>query len=168
MITLTITSIPTPLGPMLAGAGGGALSLLEFARPDGEEEQLRTFAHRTGARLRPGHDEVTRRVARELDDYFEGRLREFTIPIAMIGTAFQRRAWAALREIPYGQTRSYGEQAESMGRKRAVRAVGAANGANRIAIVVPCHRVIGADGRLTGYGAGLWRKERLLALETTV
>ncbi len=102
---------------------------------------------------------------RQLDEYFRGRRRRFDLPLAPSGTAFQLSAWTALRDIPYGATRSYGEQARAMGQPRAVRAVGAANGRNPIPIVVPCHRVIGGDGRLAGYAGGLDIKRFLLDLE---
>ncbi len=151
--TLTLARIDTPLGEMVAGATPTALLLLEFTRP--------------GLELPGewGRNHLLDRTARELEEYFAGRRREFTVPLELGGTPFQRQAWESLLRIPYGETRSYSEQAADMGRHRAVRAVGRANGANRIALIVPCHRVIGADGTLTGYGAGVWRKERLLALE---
>jgi len=102
---------------------------------------------------------------RELDAYFAGELRRFTVPLAPRGTDFQRRVWKALTEIPFGQTRSYGQQAAMIGQPSAVRAVGSANGKNPIGIIVPCHRVIGANGTLTGYAGGLHNKELLLKLE---
>ena len=101
----------------------------------------------------------------ELRRYFEGELRRFETPLDLRGTAFQQKVWAALLTIPYGETRSYGEQARIIGEPSAVRAVARATGDNRIAIVIPCHRVVGADGSLTGYGGGLWRKRWLLDLE---
>ncbi len=104
-------------------------------------------------------------AARELDEYFAGERRRFTVPLAPHGTPFQQRVWAQLREIPYGTTCSYGELARRIGDPAAVRAVAAANGRNPISIIVPCHRVIGADGALVGYGGGLHRKEFLLRLE---
>lgn len=102
---------------------------------------------------------------RQLRAYFEGRLRDFDLPLDLQGTPFQKQVWRALLTIPYGQTRSYGQVAEALGSPSAVRAVGSANGANPIPIVVPCHRVIGAGGRLVGYGGGLALKQRLLELE---
>lgn len=102
---------------------------------------------------------------RELDAYFLGKLRAFTMPLAPLGTDFQKRAWIALTKIPYGETRSYGQQAHSIGSPAAVRAIGSANGKNPIGIIVPCHRVIGANGSLTGYAGGLHNKEFLLKLE---
>jgi methylated-DNA-[protein]-cysteine S-methyltransferase len=107
-------------------------------------------------------------AARQLDAYFAGTLRQFDLPLAPAGTPFQRRVWQGLREIPYGETVSYGELARRIGRPSAVRAVGAANGQNPLAIVIPCHRVIGSDGRLVGYGGGLAAKSALLALERRI
>jgi O-6-methylguanine DNA methyltransferase len=104
-------------------------------------------------------------VQAELNAYFEGRLQEFTLPLQTSGTAFQEAVWRVLLTIPYGQTCSYADVAHKIGQPSAVRAVGHANGDNRISILVPCHRVIGSDGKLTGYGGGLWRKKYLLALE---
>ena len=108
---------------------------------------------------------VTREAARQLRAYFAGQLRRFDLPLDMQGTEFQLRVWHELERIPYGETRSYRQIAEAVGAPRAVRAVGAANGANPIPIVVPCHRVIGANGKLVGYGGGLPLKKRLLELE---
>ena len=104
-------------------------------------------------------------VKTELDDYFNDKLRQFTLPIEAPGTEFQESVWQALLRIPYGEMRSYATIAEEIGQPTAVRAVGRANGDNRIAIIIPCHRVVSADGELTGYGGGLWRKEYLLSLE---
>ncbi len=108
---------------------------------------------------------TVRQAARELEEYFAGRRRRFTVPLALRGTAFQLRAWAALCAIPYGETRSYAQQAAAIGSPRACRAVGMANHRNPVIILVPCHRVIGADGSLVGYGGGLEVKRALLALE---
>jgi O-6-methylguanine DNA methyltransferase len=115
-------------------------------------------------RLEPNNP-VLLEAIRELTAYFQGELREFTIPLEMEGTEFQKRVWCALQTIPYGETCSYRDLAETIGASKAVRAVGAANGANPLAIIVPCHRVIGANGKLTGYGGGLPLKQRLLELE---
>jgi len=104
-------------------------------------------------------------VCRQLDDYFAGRCQRFELRLAPSGTAFQQAVWRALLDIPYGQTSSYGQLARRIDRPKAVRAVGAANGANPIAVIIPCHRVIGSDGSLTGFGGGLARKELLLRLE---
>lgn len=150
---------------MLVGATDEALCLLEFADRRALETQIDRIRRRLGAVLVPGETDLVRQAADELGRYFAGELRKFTVPLATPGTDFQREVWMQLRTIPYGQTRSYGEQARQIGRPTAVRAVARANGDNRIAIIIPCHRVIGSDGKLTGYGGGLWRKQRLLELE---
>ena len=102
---------------------------------------------------------------KQIEEYFDGKRKEFSIPLAIVGTTFQKQAWLALQAIPYGETRSYKEQAEFIGNPKAIRAVARANGDNRIAIIIPCHRVIGANGELVGYGGGLWRKRYLIELE---
>lgn len=108
---------------------------------------------------------VLEAAVEQLAAYFAGDLKEFDLPLAAVGTPFQQKVWAQLTRIPYGETWSYLEVAKRLGDAKAVRAVGLANGRNPIAIIVPCHRVIGANGKLTGYAGGLWRKERLLSLE---
>ena len=117
--------------------------------------------HAAGSEIPP----LLRRAAEELGEYLAGRRRDFTLPLDPSGSDFQRQVWQALRSIPYGQTRTYGQIAEQIGRRRAARAVGMANNRNPIAILIPCHRVIGSDGSMTGYAAGIAIKERLLALE---
>jgi len=107
-------------------------------------------------------------IERQIKLYLQGKLEQFMIPIVITGTNFQKKVWNKLMEIPYGSTISYGELASSIGNRKAMRAVGAANGANSIAVIIPCHRVIRADGHLQGYGGGLWRKKRLLDLEIDV
>ena len=129
--------------------------------------------HMTGQRHRPPEETFGSpdprpftEAVRQLDAYFAGELTEFDLPLHLVGTPFQLRVWEELRRIPYGETRTYGELAEALGSPGASRAVGLANGKNPIGIVVPCHRVIGAGGGLTGYGGGLDRKQRLLAFES--
>lgn len=155
----------SPLGPLLAGAVEEGLCLLEFAERRMLERQLATLARRFGAALLPGGHRHLDQVERELERYFAGGGAGFATPLALEGTPFQLRVWEELRRIPSGATISYGELAARIGQPSASRAVARANGDNRVAILVPCHRVIGADGRLTGYGGGLWRKQRLLELE---
>ncbi len=162
---ITVATLESPLGTLLAGATPDALVVLEFERPDDPERQLADLTRMVGSPAVSGENEVTERVAAELREYFDGQRREFTVLLELRGTPFQREVWESLRRIPYGETRSYGQQALSIGRPKAVRAVAQANGANRVSLIVPCHRVIGADGSLTGYGAGVWRKEKLLELE---
>ena len=160
-----VDRVATPLGPMLVGATDGALCLLEFVDRRALPSQIKRIRSRLKAVFVPGANAVVKTTADQIAEYFEGRRQAFELPIAVAGTPFQQDVWDALRAIPYGETRSYGELARSMGRPAAVRAVGKANGDNALAIVVPCHRVVGSDGRLVGYGGGLWRKKRLLELE---
>jgi len=123
---------------------------------------------REGIQVKDGGSKYNDTVAGELDEYFAGRLHEFTVPLDLRGTPFQRQVWELLRGIPYGETRSYSQIAHALGRPAAVRAVGGANARNPVSIIVPCHRVIGSDGTLTGYGGGLDKKEALLKLEARV
>ena len=162
---VTVTRIPTPLGPMVAAATDEALCLLEFADRRMLETQVSRVARRLGALFVPGDNAVLDRTAAQLGEYFGGSRRSFDVPLDLPGTPFQEAVWQALREVPHGESVAYGELARRIGRPSAVRAVARANGDNRVAVLVPCHRVVGADGALTGYGGGLWRKRALLALE---
>lgn len=146
---------------LVASAAG--IRAIEFA-PVGQPS--RPLA--AGARQATGPVPLLVEAVLQLEAYFRGELREFQLPLDFEGTEFQKRVWRELLTIPYGQTRSYSQIAQAIGSPQAVRAVGAANGANPIAIVVPCHRVIGANGRLVGYGGGLPLKKRLLELEGVV
>jgi AraC family transcriptional regulator of adaptative response/methylated-DNA-[protein]-cysteine methyltransferase len=118
------------------------------------------------AEFLPGSDKKFEELYTQINEYFEGQRKKFTLPLDIRGTPFQEKAWSALLKIPYGETRSYADQARAVGNPAAVRAVAKANGDNRISIIIPCHRVIGSDGKLTGYGGGLWRKQYLLDLES--
>jgi AraC family transcriptional regulator of adaptative response/methylated-DNA-[protein]-cysteine methyltransferase len=162
---LAVERIPTPLGPMVAAAGERALLLLEFADRRMLETQLRGLGRRLRCAFVPGTNDVLRRTAAELKEYFAGERRAFDVPLETPGTPFQRAVWERLARIPAGRTVTYAALARDVGRAAAVRAVGRAVGDNRIAILLPCHRVVGASGSLTGYGGGLWRKRRLLELE---
>lgn len=158
-------ALDSPLGPLHAVAGDAGLALLEFAEPQRLDAQLAALRRHFDIEPQPGAHPLLHQLAGELDAYFAGQLRAFTTPLQMPGSPFQRRVWAALLQIPYGQTRSYEALAQTLGDGAATRAVGSANGANRLAIVVPCHRVLNKSGALGGYGGGLWRKQQLLALE---
>jgi AraC family transcriptional regulator of adaptative response/methylated-DNA-[protein]-cysteine methyltransferase len=160
--------IETPLGPLVAGATAAGVCLVEFTNRRMLEAQLRTLGHLFGVPLAPGDNDHLSVLRRELAEYFAGKLQTFTVPIVMPGTPFQERVWAGLCDIPYGETWSYDQLADAVGRPGAARAVGRANGLNRVSILVPCHRVVMKDGRLCGYGGGLWRKRRLLDLESAV
>jgi AraC family transcriptional regulator of adaptative response/methylated-DNA-[protein]-cysteine methyltransferase len=157
--------IETPLGPIAAGATAAKLCFLEFTDRRMLEAQLETLARRFRMPIAPGENAVIERKRDELERYFAGSLRRFSVPVEYPGTEFQTRVWKALLGIPYGETRSYEDIARAVGSPGAVRAVGSANGKNRIAIVIPCHRVVNKSGELGGYGGGLWRKRRLLDLE---
>jgi len=166
--SVTICRLPTPLGPMVAGSSESGICLLEFADRRMLPTQIKRIHQRLNCVFVPGESDLLTQLRRDLEAYFGGGLRRFNVPIDFFGTPFQESVWSELVRIPYGRTVSYGELAARIGRPSAVRAVARANGDNRIAIIVPCHRVVGSDGQLTGYGGGLWRKRRLLDLETGV
>lgn len=155
----------TPLGPMLALANDAGLHLLEFVDRRGLQRELETLRRRFSQYVVPGEHRNLDAIGRELDAYFSGKSLRFSTLLQLSGSVFQRGVWEALRRIPPGETRSYADIAAIVGRPSAVRAVGRANGDNKLAIIIPCHRVIGADGTLTGYGGGLWRKAWLLEHE---
>ncbi|WP_422365969.1 bifunctional transcriptional activator/DNA repair enzyme AdaA [Pelagibius sp.] len=154
--------IKTPLGPMIAVADQHALHLLEFFDRKALPRELVRLQSLTGAGIGIGRLSPTDQIEEELGLYFDGAKGGFAVPLALPGTPFERLVWRALQEIPLGETRSYAEMARAIGKPSAVRAMGRANGANQFAIVVPCHRVVAADGDLTGYGGGLWRKRWLI------
>ena len=162
---LTATWIETPLGPMLAIAGDRGLELLEFVDRRALETELRELRRSLGSAIVPGDHPILEQTRHELREYFEGRRQAFTMPLNQRGSDFQLKAWRALSRIPYGETRSYADMAREVESPAAVRAIGRVNGQNRIAIVVPCHRVIRSDGSLCGYGGGRWRKHWLLEHE---
>jgi AraC family transcriptional regulator of adaptative response/methylated-DNA-[protein]-cysteine methyltransferase len=159
---LTATWIESPLGPMLAIAGDAGLELLEFVDRRALETELRELRRSLGSAIVPGDHPILDLTSSQLREYFAGTRRTFDIPLKQRGSTFQLAAWKALCDIPYGETRSYTEMARTVGSPGAVRAIGRVNGQNQIAIVVPCHRVIRADGSLCGYGGGRWRKQWLL------
>lgn len=158
-------TIPSPLGPLRLGATRDGLCLLEFPDPIRIDAAHRGLDRWLGLPFVPGRNAHIDRAIVELDEYFAGRRRDFTVPLVAPGTAFERQVWAALGTIPYGVTWSYAELARSVGNPDAQRAVGMANGRNRIALLIPCHRVVNTGGALGGYGGGLWRKHWLLELE---
>ena len=165
---LTATWIESPLGPLLAIASDQGLELLEFVDRRALETELRELRRTLGAAVVPGDHAILRRTAEQLHEYFAGTRRDFDLPLAQRGSPFQLAAWQALRDIPYGATRSYTDMARRVGSPGAVRAIGRANGRNQIGIVIPCHRVIRADGSLCGYGGGRWRKQWLLDHEKAI
>jgi len=160
--------LDTPLSAMLAVASDEGLCLLEFVDRRALERQIATLRRRLRCAIVPGNNGHLDTIADELARYFKGTLTEFTVPVVLAGTPFQLAVWNRLRRIPHGQTLSYAQLAEDIRRPGAQRAVGRANGDNRIAIVIPCHRVVRADGALCGYGGGVWRKRWLLERERAV
>ena len=159
---ILMTRFTTPIGPMYACAVDDGVCMLEFTDRRMLETELEDIQKRLNARIITGENEHLVQLKKELAEYFDGRRKEFTVPLNAPGTLFQQAVWKELRNIPYGSTRSYQEQAAALNNPRAVRAVASANGMNRISIVIPCHRVIGKNGHLTGYGGGLERKKWLL------
>jgi AraC family transcriptional regulator of adaptative response/methylated-DNA-[protein]-cysteine methyltransferase len=165
---LVAEELASPLRPMLAVASERGVCLLEFLDRRAIATAVRDLRRRFRVPISPGSNEHLDRLRTELGEYFGGTRRRFDIPLDLAGTAFQRRVWNRLQEIPFGETVSYRRVAKEVGRVEAVRAVGQANGKNPVAIVVPCHRVVRTDGSLCGYGGGLWRKRWLLEHERGV
>ena len=161
------TWVESPLGPLMTAATSEGLCLLEFTDRNRLESQLATLQKLHRCAIVPGESKVLDQLKEELAEYFAGTRTQFTVPLVYRGTPFQTRVWDALRRIPYGETRSYIDLAQTIGAPQASRAVGHTNGLNRIAIVIPCHRVVNKSGELGGYGGGLWRKRLLLDLEQT-
>ncbi len=154
--------IDTPLGPMIAIADEHALYLLEFVDRRGLEREVERLRKKIKSAIIPGYTQPIRSIENELNKYFKGTLIEFKTPLFFLGSPFQKRVWEELKKIPPGETRSYSEIATAMGQPTAFRAVANANGANQFAIIIPCHRVINANGEIGGYGGGVMRKKWLL------
>ena len=162
---INIIRFTTILGPMFACATDKGLCLLEFTDRRMLETEFQDLCKRLNAVILPGKNKFLDLVQTQVSEYFEGKRKDFSIPLHTPGTEFQQSVWKVLQQIPYGETWSYIEQAIKLNKPKAVRAVANANGNNRIAFVIPCHRVIGSNGDLTGYGGGLGRKKWLLQLE---
>ncbi len=163
---IVVSWLETPLGLIVTGATDEGICLLEYTDPVRLEKQFAALQRQFGGcAMVPGENEHLITLRRELTEYFAGERHDFDLPLVYPGTPFQERVWGELLHIPYGETRSYQELATSLGDHNAQRAVGTANGSNRIAIVIPCHRVVNKSGKLGGYGGGLWRKQLLLDLE---
>jgi len=162
---VVLAKIESPVGLLLAGATERGICLLEFSDPERLEKQLGSIRRHYSSKTEEGSNPHLDQLKIELTEYFAGTLREFTVPLDVVGSDFQKTVWQQLRDIPYGETRSYEDIAVAAGSPKSMRAVGTANGQNRIAIVVPCHRVINKGGKLGGYGGGLDRKKFLLDLE---
>ena len=156
------TTIETPIGEMAAAATKEGICLLEFSTRPALESEFNKLALTFNETVRPGSNRHLRALKKQLKEYFRGKRKEFTISLITPGTDFQLAAWDVLKKIPFGKTISYLEHAKLINNPGAVRAIAAANGSNRIAIVIPCHRVIGSDGNLVGYGGGVDKKRWLL------
>ncbi|MDX2246714.1 MAG: methylated-DNA--[protein]-cysteine S-methyltransferase [Bacteroidia bacterium] len=162
---LDLTRLETPLGTMIACGTSQGICLLEFSDRKMLETEFKHLAKKLNATIVQGENPHFENLREEISEYFEGKRKTFNVPLFTPGTDFQQQVWRELQNIPYATTRSYKQQAIAIGKPESVRAVANANGMNRIAIIIPCHRVIGNDGNLTGYGGGLWRKKWLLDLE---
>lgn len=160
-----IQRFTTPIGPMFACATDQGICLVDFTDRKMLETEFKDLCKRLNAVILPGEHPHVTQVQHELAEYFQGQRQSFSVPLHTPGTDFQQAVWAVLQQIPYGDTWSYAQQAEVLGNPKAVRAVATANGMNKVGILIPCHRVIGSDGRLVGYGGGLHRKQWLLELE---
>src|SRR6185436_13979363 len=162
---INLTRLETPVGPMIACAAEQGICLLEFSDRRMLETEFKTLTRILNATIVQAENKHFILLRQRLAEYFEGVRKEFTVPLFTPGSEFQQQVWKELQTISYGTTRSYQQQANAIKKPKAVRAVANANGMNRIAIIIPCHRVIGSDGHLTGYGGGLWRKKWLLEHE---
>lgn len=165
---IDLKRIETPLGTMYAAATENGICMLEFTDRKMLETELKYLSKSLNANIVQGENLFFEILEKELSEYFEGKRTSFTVPLDFVGSDFQKQVWEVLMKIPYGQTWSYAKQSEILGDKNKVRAVANANGMNKISILVPCHRVIGSDGHLTGYGGGIWRKQKLLELEKVI
>ena len=161
-VMIKTTRISTPLGEMLAGATKEGICLLEFADCMKVSRELSDLKKLLNSEIRQGRNIHLRHLRKQLKEYFAGRRTEFDLPLLTPGTKFQQAVWNELLKIPYGEKISYQKQADALNNPLAVRAVAGANGSNRIGIIIPCHRVIGSDGSLVGYGGGVSRKKWLL------
>lgn len=159
--------IDTPLGEMLAVASDEKLYMLDFADQN-LEKKLSELKYLLNGEIVEQPNRIITLLEKELNLYFQGNLKDFTVPLQLSGTEFQTSVWQSLQTIPYGKLWSYKEQAIALGNEKKVRAVATANGKNKIAIIIPCHRVVGSNGKLTGYSGGIWRKEKLLQIENAL
>ena len=165
MVKLYKKRINTPIGEMLAIATDEAICMLDFVDSKNWLKDQEILVTRYGATQVDEDSLLLSELEKQLREYFAKERKEFSLPLALVGTSFQEEVWKVLQTIPYGEVRSYKEQATAVGNPKGVRAVANANGKNRISIVIPCHRVIGSDGTLTGYASGIERKQFLLDLE---
>ena len=165
---IDLKRIETPIGTMYAAAVEEGICMLEFTDRKMLETEFKDLAKSLNATIVQGENPHFKTLEKELAEYFAGNRTEFTVPLSPVGTEFQKSVWNVLLKIPYGETWNYKKQSEVLGDVKKVRAVANANGMNKISILIPCHRVIGSNGTLTGYGGGIWRKQKLLELEKAI
>ena len=165
---IDLKRIETPLGTMYAAAVTEGICMLEFTDRKMLETEFKDLAKSLNATIVLGENPHFKDLEKELTEYFSGKRKEFTVSLSPVGTSFQKSVWQILIKIPYGETWNYRQQSERLGDAKKVRAVANANGMNKISILIPCHRVIGSNGTLTGYGGGIWRKQKLLELEKAI
>ena len=165
---IDLKRIETPIGTMYAAAVEEGICMLEFTDRKMLETEFKDLAKSLNATIVQGENPHFKTLEKELAEYFAGSRTEFTVPLSPVGTEFQKSVWKVLLKIPYGETWNYKKQSEVLGDAKKVRAVANANGMNKISILIPCHRVIGSNGTLTGYGGGIWRKQKLLELEKAI
>lgn len=165
---IDLKRIETPVGTMYAAATEEGICMLEFTDRKMLETEFKDLAKSLNATIVLGENPHFQTLEKELSEYFTGERTRFSVPLSPVGTAFQKSVWKALMEIPYGETWTYRKQSEFLGDAKKVRSVANANGMNKISIIIPCHRVIGSNGTLTGYGGGIWRKQKLLELEKAI
>lgn len=165
---IDLKRIETPIGTMYAAAVEEGICMLEFTDRKMLETEFKDLAKSLNATIVQGENPHFKTLEKELSEYFDGNRTEFTVPLSPVGTEFQKSVWKVLLKIPYGETWNYKKQSEVLGDIKKVRAVANANGMNKISILIPCHRVIGSNGTLTGYGGGIWRKQKLLELEKAI
>ena len=165
---IDLKRIETPIGTMYAAATAEGICMLEFTDRKMLETEFKDLAKSLNAIIIQGENPHFIPLEKELAEYFLGKRTEFTVPLSPVGTDFQKSVWKILMKIPYGETWNYKKQSEVLGDAKKVRAVANANGMNKISILIPCHRVIGSNGTLTGYGGGIWRKQKLLELEKAI
>lgn len=161
------TEFETPIGKMIAGATSIGICLLEFDEPERLEKHKKHFLKNRNSVIKQGKSPYFEELGKQISAYFDKKLVEFSVPLDLIGSEFQLQVWNELLKIPFGHTRSYKQQSIAIGNVKSIRAVASANGDNTVSIIVPCHRVIGSDGSLTGYGGKIWRKKFLLEFESS-
>ena len=165
---LDFKKIETPLGTMISCADENGICLLEFSDETSLEKEIEEISKHLKAKIGEEENPHFKILEKELSEYFDGKRTDFSVPLSVFGTDFQKSVWEILQKIPYGETWSYRQQAEILGDAKKVRAVANANGLNKICVLIPCHRVIGSNGTLTGYAGGIWRKQKLLELEKAI